>query len=213
MRIDQIDLTLVRLPLVRPFQTSSSRKEHLDHILVRVRTAGRRDRLGRVRQPVRPVLLPRDGRDLLAHPPRLPGPHGSGPGLGDDRGAGRALSARSRETPSPGPGWRWPAGTSGPGQGRPLATAAGRHARPRSSRASAWASRPRSRSLLDRIDQFLAEGYRRIKLKIGPGWDVEVVRRVRERYPIDPAPGRRQLGLHAGRHRHASASSTPSTCS
>src|SRR5271154_6496743 len=36
MRIDQIDLKMVRLPLVRPFQTSSSRKDHLDHILVRV---------------------------------------------------------------------------------------------------------------------------------------------------------------------------------
>ena len=36
MRIEQIDLKIVRLPLVRPFQTSSSRKEHLDHILVRV---------------------------------------------------------------------------------------------------------------------------------------------------------------------------------
>src|SRR5262245_11701952 len=36
MRIDQIDLKIVRLPLFRPFQTSSSRKDHLDHILVRV---------------------------------------------------------------------------------------------------------------------------------------------------------------------------------
>ena len=36
MRIEQIELRIVRLPLVRPFQTSSSRKEHLDHILVRV---------------------------------------------------------------------------------------------------------------------------------------------------------------------------------
>ena len=36
MRIEQIDLKIVRLPLVRPFQTSSSRKDHLDHILVRV---------------------------------------------------------------------------------------------------------------------------------------------------------------------------------
>lgn len=33
------------------------------------------------------------------------------------------------------------------------------------------------------IDQFLGEGYRRIKLKIGPGRDVDVVRAVRERYP------------------------------
>ena len=40
MRIDQIDLKIVRLPLVRPFQTSSSRKVHLDHILVRVVAGG-----------------------------------------------------------------------------------------------------------------------------------------------------------------------------
>src|SRR5207244_4534128 len=36
------------------------------------------------------------------------------------------------------------------------------------------------------IDRFLDEGYRRIKLKIGPGKDVEVVRAVRERYPEEP---------------------------
>ena len=40
MRIEQIDLRIVRLPLVRPFQTSSSRKTHLDHILVRVAADG-----------------------------------------------------------------------------------------------------------------------------------------------------------------------------
>jgi O-succinylbenzoate synthase len=37
--------------------------------------------------------------------------------------------------------------------------------------------------MLELIDQYLGEGYRRIKLKIGPGHDVEVVRRVRERFP------------------------------
>ncbi len=36
------------------------------------------------------------------------------------------------------------------------------------------------------IDQFLDEGYRRIKLKIGPGRDVAVIRAVRERYPDLP---------------------------
>ena len=38
-------------------------------------------------------------------------------------------------------------------------------------------------ALLDLIARYLEEGYRRIKLKIAPGWDVEVVRRVRDRYP------------------------------
>lgn len=37
--------------------------------------------------------------------------------------------------------------------------------------------------LLDRVAEHLAEGYCRVKLKIKPGWDVEVVRAVREQWP------------------------------
>ncbi|HJT90067.1 MAG TPA: o-succinylbenzoate synthase [Bryobacteraceae bacterium] len=37
--------------------------------------------------------------------------------------------------------------------------------------------------LLDAIGRELAAGYQRIKIKIKPGWDVDVVRRVREPYP------------------------------
>jgi o-succinylbenzoate synthase len=37
--------------------------------------------------------------------------------------------------------------------------------------------------LLDTIERELAAGYQRIKIKIKPGWDVEVVRQVRERFP------------------------------
>jgi O-succinylbenzoate synthase len=40
--------------------------------------------------------------------------------------------------------------------------------------------------LLDRVAQHIAEGYGRIKLKIKPGWDVDVVRAVRERWPDLP---------------------------
>ena len=40
--------------------------------------------------------------------------------------------------------------------------------------------------LLDRVDQHVAEGYGRVKLKIKPGWDVDVVRAVRERWPDLP---------------------------
>jgi O-succinylbenzoate synthase len=38
-------------------------------------------------------------------------------------------------------------------------------------------------ALLDRIAAFREAGYRRIKIKIKPGWDAEVVRRVLERFP------------------------------
>lgn len=37
--------------------------------------------------------------------------------------------------------------------------------------------------LLVRIDDYLHKGYQRIKLKIKPGWDIDVVREVRHRYP------------------------------
>jgi len=39
--------------------------------------------------------------------------------------------------------------------------------------------------LLDAVGEYLAEGYVRIKLKIEPGWDIDVVRAVRERFGDD----------------------------
>lgn len=36
--------------------------------------------------------------------------------------------------------------------------------------------------LLDRVEEYVAEGYVRIKLKIEPGWDIEAVRAVREKF-------------------------------
>jgi len=40
--------------------------------------------------------------------------------------------------------------------------------------------------LLDTVDGYLAKGYRRIKLKIRPGWDIDPVRAVREAHPDLP---------------------------
>ncbi|HWE48766.1 MAG TPA: o-succinylbenzoate synthase [Bryobacteraceae bacterium] len=37
--------------------------------------------------------------------------------------------------------------------------------------------------LIGKIEAELAAGYQRIKMKIKPGWDVDVIRRVRERFP------------------------------
>ncbi len=54
--------------------------------------------------------------------------------------------------------------------------------------------------LFGKIETELAAGYQRIKMKIKPGWDVDVIRQVRERFPADPADGGRELGVHAGGH-------------
>src|SRR5712672_542572 len=37
--------------------------------------------------------------------------------------------------------------------------------------------------LIEKIDKELAAGYQRIKIKIKPGWDLDIVQRVRERFP------------------------------
>jgi len=42
---------------------------------------------------------------------------------------------------------------------------------------------PTLKALLERVDHYLAQGYQRIKLKIMPGWDLDVVAEVRRRYP------------------------------
>lgn len=38
-------------------------------------------------------------------------------------------------------------------------------------------------ALLEKIDREVSSGYQRIKIKIKPGWDVDIVRQVRERFP------------------------------
>lgn len=40
--------------------------------------------------------------------------------------------------------------------------------------------------LLDRVGRYVAEGYRRVKIKIQPGWDVEPVAAVRAKFPDVP---------------------------
>jgi O-succinylbenzoate synthase len=41
-------------------------------------------------------------------------------------------------------------------------------------------------ALLDRIQGFVDQGYKRVKIKIKPGWDVETVQAVRQRFPDTP---------------------------
>ncbi len=42
---------------------------------------------------------------------------------------------------------------------------------------------PTLQGLLERVDQFIEKGYRRIKMKIEPGWELEPLSEVRKRHP------------------------------
>ncbi len=71
------------------------------------------------------------------------------------------------------------------GQGRPLAEVLGGTRAEILSGVSLGIERDLG-SLIEQVDRYVAEGYRRVKLKIAPGWDFEPVRAVRERYPDLP---------------------------
>ena len=181
MRIEQIDLKMVRLPLVRPFQTSSSRKMHLDHILVRVVASGAIG-WGECASPSDPYYCPETTetcwhilKDFLA-----PAALGRDWSTIDQliglyrRVKGNRFAKAGLEMA----GWDALARA----QGAPLASLLG-GTRTEILSGVSLGIEGRIEALLDQIDRYLEEGYRRIKLKIAPGWDVDVVRRVREMVP------------------------------
>ncbi len=62
MRITRIDLHWVRLPLIRPFRTSNSLREALEHVLVQVRTDDGLEGWGESASPSDPFYCPETTR-------------------------------------------------------------------------------------------------------------------------------------------------------
>ncbi|MHB1558733.1 MAG: o-succinylbenzoate synthase [Isosphaeraceae bacterium] len=184
MRIDRVDLRIVRLPLVRPFRTSSSWKDHLDHILVRVEGEGA-EGWGECASPSDPYYCPETTetcwhilKDFLV--PAVIGREwtiieevvASYRAVKGNRFARAGLEMAC---------WDMLARS----KGLPL------HAMLGGTRGEILSGvslgiEESVEALLEQVDRYLDEGYRRIKLKIAPGWDVDVVRRVRERHPSAP---------------------------
>lgn len=184
MLIEQVELRIVRLPLIRPFKTSSSRKEHLDHILVRV-VAGATTGWGECASPSDPYYCPETTetcwhilRDFLV--PVVLGREWSTieqlasfyGGVKGNRFARAGLEMAC---------WDLLART----RNEPLHSLLGGNRTEILSGVSLGIESS-VEALLDLIARYIEEGYRRIKLKIAPGWDVEVVRRVRARFPAIP---------------------------
>ena len=184
MKIERIDLNLVRLPLLRTFRTSSSTKDHLDHILVRVEA----DSLvgwGECACPSDPYYGPETVetcwhilKDFLA--PLVLGREWAD--IDELVGLYRLVKGNNFAR----------AGLEiacwdllGRREGKALSEMLGGRRTEILSGVSLSIEEDTD-ALLDQIERHVAEGYRRVKLKIGPGRDVAVVRRVRERYPDLP---------------------------
>ena len=188
MRIAAVELLRVRLPLVRPFRTSFDLELDRDALLVRVRTEGGVDGWGECVAPtwpgysseyvdacvplIRDHLLPRvwTVTDAVAAKAAM-GPVRGHP-MSKAAVETAVLDAQLRE------------------EGRPLAAYLGAVRDrvdcgvsvgiPTEDEADPMGS------LLAEVGEYVDAGYRRIKLKIQPGWDLDPVARVRERWPAMP---------------------------
>lgn len=180
--IDQIILRQVRMPLVHFFETSFGRTYHRDIILVEVVgdgvsgwgevTAGENpfyneEWTGSIWPLLTEYVAPR----ILGH--TFESPEDVGERASHIRGHYMArggleaatwdLYARQREEPL----WK----TIGGGARREIACGV------------SIGIQDSPEQLLAKIEAELAAGYQRIKLKIKPGWDVDIIRQVRERFP------------------------------
>lgn len=182
MRVARIELVQVRLPLVHAFETSSHRKSHLEHVLVRVEDADGAVGWGEIASPSGPFytaetvdtcwaiatehLVPRLLGAGWEHPAQVPG-----------------LWARVRGNEFAKAGfdaacWALWARV----QGVPLAGALGGERREVVAGVSLGIE-PTVDALVEQVGRQVDAGYPRVKLKIAPGWDVEPVAAVRAAFP------------------------------
>ncbi|WGW10944.1 o-succinylbenzoate synthase [Saxibacter everestensis] len=181
MRVVEASLHLVRLPLVHQFQTSSHRKAHLDHILVRLVDESGVVGWGEIASPSDPFYCPETVETcwLIAEKYLLP-----------------AVLGAEWEHPAEVPAlWRKVRGHRfaaagidaaawtlfAEAQELPLSTVLG------GTRTSVTAGvslgiEPTIDALLGQVQIHASAGYQRVKLKIAPGWDVEPVAAVRQAF-------------------------------
>ena len=182
IKLDRIVMRHIRMPLVHFFETSFSRTYARDIILVEAIadgvsgwgevTAGEHpfyneEWTGSIWPLLIDYIIPRVLHDELASPEQVSSRTSHIRGHNMARGGVEAaiwdLQARLNEEPL------WKTIGGGARQEIPCGVSIG--------------IQDTVEQLLEKIETALAAGYQRIKLKIKPGWDVDVIRRVRERFP------------------------------
>jgi len=182
MKIDRVTLRQIRMPLVHPFETSFGRTTERDIILVEAVsdgasgwgevTAGENPFYNEewtesawliLRDYAVPQVLGKELADANDVAPLIAHIRGHRMARGGLEAAIWDLDARLHDRPL------WQQIGGGARREIPCGVSIG-----------IQESVPK---LLEKIERELAAGYQRIKMKIKPGWDVDVVRQVRERFP------------------------------
>jgi O-succinylbenzoate synthase len=177
-----VELYLVRLPLVRPFTTSSHTKTHLDHILMRVRDRDGAEGWGECASASDPYYCSETSetswhilRDFLV--PGVLGVAWTHP----DEAANTWQLVRGNRFAKAGLEMAcWDLFTRS--RDEPLAAALG-GTRPEIHSGVSLGIEPTVAGIIEQIEHYLDQGYKRIKMKIGPGRDLAYLRAVRERWP------------------------------
>jgi o-succinylbenzoate synthase len=180
--LQSVELLLVRLPLIRPFTTSSHTKDHLDHILIRVRDQAGAEGWGECASASDPYYCSETTesswhilRDFLA--PGVLGVDWDRP----DEAAETWSKVRGNNFAKAGLEMAcWDLYTRSKGLALAEALGATRH---EILSGVSLGIEPTVQGILDQVERFLDQGYRRIKMKIGPGRDLDYLRAVRERWP------------------------------
>ncbi len=181
MKITQIDLFIVRQEMVRSFAISSSSVNHRMHVLVKLYADGL---VGWGESPCSSAPFYNEEttetcwhvlRDVLA--PMVLGKEWGGI---DELIANYRLVKRHNFAKAGIEMAAWD--LLGQVEGKPLHAMLG-GTRPEILSGVSLGIQADINDLFELIDLYSGQGYRRIKLKIGPGKDVPVIRAVRERYP------------------------------
>ncbi|MFE4960570.1 o-succinylbenzoate synthase [Streptomyces sp. NPDC056653] len=180
--ITEIELSLVRLDLIHEFETSSHRKSHLDHIVVRATASDGTVGWGECASPSDPYYCSESTEScwyvLSEHlAPMVLGRPWEHP----DDAAGLTTRLSGNHFARAGLDMAcWD--LYGQARGETLSTLVGGTAE-RISAGVSLGIEPTVDALLDQVTRHVGDGYRRIKLKCRPGWDLEPVRAVRAAFP------------------------------
>jgi O-succinylbenzoate synthase len=178
MKLSAVELRRIRIPLVAPFRTSFATETEREVLLVRVLGAEAEgwgecvaiteplysaEYVDGAEQVIRDFLLPRLPADVTAR--------ALGPAFAPVKGHSMAKAAVEMAVLD--------AELRVAGMSYAAFLGATRERVPAGVSVGIMDSIP---ELLDDVDTYLDQGYARIKLKIQPGWDIEPVRAVRERF-------------------------------
>ena len=216
MRIDRIELRLLRLPLVRFFETSFGRVHERAFLLVTVEGDGASG-VGECVADANPYYSAETTRTAWHIISEFLAPLVLGRSFDHPREIfaafavvrGHQMAKAAVEMAA----WDLVARQEG---SQPVDAACGGAARRGRSRTSIESGvsigiQDSLDELVDRVAIERAAGYRRVKIKIKPGWDVAAVERIRDAVRRHSADGRRQRGLHPRGRARSSPSSTAST--